>query len=501
VQRRPTPRLAAAAVALLASLAAVLPVGPAGADPSPPPTKIVGGNQAAEGQFPWTAGVFVTTEEGSFFCGAAILSRSWILTAAHCATQPDLSPVAPGDLLVHTGSNDRTEGGQVLTVAQVLVHPDFAGIDNDYDVALLRVGRPTSSPAIEVIGTTPEELALDDPGTEATITGWGTTSEAASGLQQGLRFTTVPVQSDATCTTVFPEGREEDGYPLEYRAESMLCAGPMDGTSRDTCAGDSGGPLAVPVGGGWRLIGTTSWGAGCGRPNSPGVYARLTSVAPWVATNRRFGPFAPDATSFIVWQHLDLANRWPTTAELADWRSALASQPPATLIESLAAADPWQDAAAATTRLYRAAFLRNPDTGGLTHWVAARWAGLPLATMAAHFAASSEFDRRYGALADGPFVDRIYQNVFGRAPDPAGRAHWVAKLQAGASRGLVLAQLSESNEHRNRTAADVRVITTWFGLLRTAPTAGELAAYRPLTQRSLVDTLRASYRYAIRFPA
>jgi secreted trypsin-like serine protease len=54
----------------------------------------------------------------------------------------------------------------------------------------------------------------------------------------------------------------------------MLCAGyPQGGT--DTCQGDSGGPLLVPVGHDLRLVGATSFGAGCGRPGKPGVYARV----------------------------------------------------------------------------------------------------------------------------------------------------------------------------------------------------------------------------------
>ena len=63
----------------------------------------------------------------------------------------------------------------------------------------------------------------------------------------------------------------------------------------------------------------------------------------------------------------------------------------------------------------------------------------------------------------------------------------------------MLYELSNSSEYRRDTDTLVRIITTRFGLLRQAPSAGEIAANEALSQRTLIDTLRTSIRYASRF--
>ena len=88
---------------------------------------------------------------------------------------------------------------------------------------------------------------------------------------------------------------------------------------------------------------------------------------------------------------------------------------------------------APVVRLYFATFLRVPDYAGLTFNAGlVRNGTVTLTQLADFFAASPEFEARYGALDNTQFVTLLYQNVLGRAPDsgglsavggPAGRRH------------------------------------------------------------------------------
>ncbi|HSL56937.1 MAG TPA: family 43 glycosylhydrolase [Acidimicrobiales bacterium] len=102
-------------------------------------------------------------------------------------------------------------------------------------------------------------------------------------------------------------------------------------------------------------------------------------------------------------------------------------------------------------RLYLAYFLRESDAGGLTYWSNLYAGGRTLSAISGGFAESAEFRSRYGQLSDRAFVELVYANVLGRAPDGGGLTHWTGMLGSGRTRGWVMIGFSESAEFRSLT--------------------------------------------------
>ncbi|MEW2622294.1 serine protease [Streptomyces sp. NPDC048106] len=258
---------------VLAATMTVIPLVSASlASPAAARSVVVGGFPIDVSQAPWTVALssrdrFGGTRAGQF-CGGVAIARTTVLTAAHCMTDDVLgtSPSRVRDLKVIAGRTDLlSDEGQEIAVRDVRVNPGFDSETNSGDFAVVTLAEPL--PRNAVIGMAGPGDSSYTPGTKARVSGWGDLTGGGAYAHR-LHATDVHVLADDRCARAYPGGPEG-----VYQAGSMLCAGEADG-GPDACQGDSGGPLVA----GGRLIGLVSWGSGCGRAGSPGVYTRVSEV-------------------------------------------------------------------------------------------------------------------------------------------------------------------------------------------------------------------------------
>ncbi|MBK3641190.1 serine protease [Streptomyces sp. MBT33] len=266
--RRPSVRALTRPLVLAAAATAIplLSAAPAPAD------VVVGGFPVDISQSPWTVALssrdrFGGTRAGQF-CGGVAVGPTAVLTAAHCMGEEVLGapPNRVRDLKVITGRTDLlSDRGREIAVRDVRVNPGYDSGTNAGDFALLTLAEPL--PGSPAVGMAAAGDPAYEPDTSAVVYGWGDVTGGGD-YARTLHAARVRVMPDAQCEKAYP-GREDGTYV----AESMLCAGESQG-GRDACQGDSGGPLVAQG----KLIGLVSWGSGCGRAGSPGVYTRVSEV-------------------------------------------------------------------------------------------------------------------------------------------------------------------------------------------------------------------------------
>ncbi|KAG8182626.1 hypothetical protein JTE90_009989 [Oedothorax gibbosus] len=235
--------------------------------------RIVGGGDTYEGEFPWAVSVRLLT---THYCGGAIITKYWILTAAHCVKR-----YSARYFRIRVGEKDISKDGfrpdVDIHVDEVSVHPGF-GRPRRYsnDLALLRLKRPLSFDAYA------QPICLPDPeqsleGRNATAVGWGWMNEIQKVKPDVLQKVQVPILNNSVCAKWYAD--VYNGYVQIY--DYQICAGFKEG-KKDSCQGDSGGPLVLKDGDHFSIIGVVSAGVGCGREKLPGIYSRVSLFVPWI---------------------------------------------------------------------------------------------------------------------------------------------------------------------------------------------------------------------------
>ncbi|KAJ8676187.1 hypothetical protein QAD02_011973 [Eretmocerus hayati] len=259
-------------------------------------TRIFGGVETSIGEFPWMA--LLEYDKGKGFelrCTGSLISNWHVLTAAHCVHEWDLSKLGLTLRSVRLGEWDtRTNPDCVeetvyptlqsqkcatkyisVPVQKVYIHPSFnpRSFSNYNDIALLQLRKPVQFNDYVRPICLPKNREI---GPWATATGWGRTENALR--SEKLLKVDLPFVDKKIC---------EPFYRKKYveLSDRQICFGER---GKDSCAGDSGGPLiqtdeSHPRESFVHIIGIVSLGpVECGSPEGSGVYTKVYEYLPWI---------------------------------------------------------------------------------------------------------------------------------------------------------------------------------------------------------------------------
>jgi secreted trypsin-like serine protease len=231
-------------------------------------SRIVGGQVASVGQFPYVAAVHKVTSDGSYFCGGTLLNNEWVLTAGICVE----SAIS---LVITLGTNtlkEETPNSLKLATDEYVLHPGFNPMTLDNDIGLIKFRMPiTFTQYIRPVNYLPDfELLPGTPGVVAM--GWGQTSDKNPDLMNDLHYVYLTPLSNEECELFYGN----------IVTDQIVCAG--GNYNEGFCMGDSGTPLVrLRQGPTSTVVGVASFISRKGCDNSdPSGYTRTLNFVDWI---------------------------------------------------------------------------------------------------------------------------------------------------------------------------------------------------------------------------
>jgi secreted trypsin-like serine protease len=286
--------------------------------------RIVGGDPAEPGTAPWQIQIYSTVKytpddlkadnklpdghadkiyiadrdehELSHRCGGSYIGDGWILTAAHCLNVPKGSNFLT-DRRIKMGTQNLNVGGATFAIETAVKHVGYSKGRND--VALIKVRDDGQLAKLVAAGRLAKVQmhAAGDPklyaNEELRVTGWGFTGkrgrDSLNRMDVGGRVQNNPVRLRQVAINYRPDSvcQNAPDYKKIWTPKS-LCAGSGD-PGKDSCVGDSGGPLTRLQKGERVLVGVVAFGIGCAYKGIPGVYMRVSAYQDWIAKAKLAG--------------------------------------------------------------------------------------------------------------------------------------------------------------------------------------------------------------------
>ncbi|XP_034104283.1 serine protease grass-like isoform X8 [Drosophila albomicans] len=243
--------------------------------------EINGGKQIELMSRPWMALLNFRNKDGknAFTCVGTLINKRYVLTAAHCFTNQELLYVRLGEhnisQQIDCKGNFCAPPVEDIGIERIFVHEKYSHETHHNDIALVKLSKDVEfrESIIPICLPTSEILQNKVKITQRfRVTGWGKT--------ETTDFSDVPME---TGVNRVDHSICQKSYNIEI-SSTQICSGSV---GKDSCNGDSGGPLSYVayLNDYQRFVqyGVVSFGSQTCGDGHPGVYTNVGSYIRWIA--------------------------------------------------------------------------------------------------------------------------------------------------------------------------------------------------------------------------